>query len=413
MKPSVFTPSHRTDYLDECYATLSTQTLTDWEWVVLLNGGADWTPPSDDARVRVLRGSATTHVGALKREACAAATGDVLVELDHDDLLAPTCLQEVVEAFDAHPDAVLVYSDFAQINHDGSANFERFNTAMGWEYAPANVYGVLLDRCRAMAPTPHNVSYIWYAPNHVRAFRRSAYDAVGGYDAGLEILDDQDLMMRLFAAGPFVHLPRCLYLQRIHPSNTQRDSRINRDIQEKTVAMYWASIEQLTTAWSRREGLGRLSLRTATSPTTTPIAGASVVELDPTDPRLPFEDDSVGTIHAAELLQRVIHRRQLFEECHRVLAHGGMLHTLTPSTDGRGAFQDPTHLSLWNENSFWYHTQAGLRDQAFPGTPMRFQVSGIRTHFPTAFDEENDISYVAANLLAIKEGPRNGGPLLC
>ncbi len=29
---------------------------------------------------------------------------------------------------------------------------------------------------------------------------------------------------------------------------------------------------------------------------------------------------------------------------------------LVPSTDGRGAFQDPTHVSFWNINSFMYYS---------------------------------------------------------
>ena len=33
-----------------------------------------------------------------------------------------------------------------------------------------------------------------------------------------------------------------------------------------------------------------------------------------------------------------------------------MLLSLTPSTDGRGAYQDPTHVAFYNENSFWYYT---------------------------------------------------------
>ena len=58
-----------------------------------------------------------------------------------------------------------------------------------------------------MAPSPHNVSYIWYAPNHVRAFRRSVYEAVGGYDPARTILDDQDLMCRMYEAAPFLPHP--------------------------------------------------------------------------------------------------------------------------------------------------------------------------------------------------------------
>lgn len=42
----------------------------------------------------------------------------------------------------------------------------------------------------------------------------------------------------------------------------------------------------------------------------------------------------------------------LMNAIYRALVPGGWLLTATPSTDGRGAFQDP-HCSFWN-NSFWY-----------------------------------------------------------
>lgn len=71
-------------------------------------------------------------------------------------------------------------------------------------------------------------------------------------------------------------------------------------------------------------------------------------------------------------------------------------------------------MAWWNENSFWYLTQAVLRDRAFPGSShLRFQVSGLRTYFPTDFDRAHKIPYVGANLMAVKDGPRQGGPLLC
>ncbi|MCP2256214.1 Glycosyl transferase family 2 [Prauserella aidingensis] len=131
MKATIFTPSHAPDYLDDCYRSVVAQTCPDWEWIVLLNGDARWDPPEPDPRIRVVRGDTTGSVGASKREACALATGDILVELDHDDMLAATCLAELVSTFESDPDAVLVYSDFAQIDGDGSANHDRFNPAMG------------------------------------------------------------------------------------------------------------------------------------------------------------------------------------------------------------------------------------------------------------------------------------------
>jgi hypothetical protein len=69
MDISVFTPSHDSRYLGDCYRSLVSQSHSAWEWVVVLNrAAAAWRPPDRDDRVKVVR--APTHlagVGALKR----------------------------------------------------------------------------------------------------------------------------------------------------------------------------------------------------------------------------------------------------------------------------------------------------------------------------------------------------------
>ena len=69
-------------------------------------------------------------------------------------------------------------------------------------------------------------------------------------------------------------------------------------------------------------------------------------------------------------------------------------------------------MAFYNENSFMYMTQVALHE-AVPDLAARFQVSHLRTYYPTPGHEELAIPYVQANLLAIKDGPRQGGPLLC
>jgi glycosyltransferase involved in cell wall biosynthesis len=412
MLVSVFTPSHDTRFLGDCHQSLVEQTYGDWACEGVLNGGArDWQPSSPDERVRVVRESASGGVGAVKRSACALARGEVLVELDHDDLLTRTCLAEVVGAFEVHPEATLVYSDCTQINEDRTPNLARFNQGMGWVYSDERIGSKTYLRCHSMAPYPHNVAYIWYAPNHVRAFRRSAYEAVGGYDAQLKVLDDQELMIRLFLAGEFVHIDRCLYLQRVHPKNTQIEPATNAFIQEQTVRYYQQHIEALATAWAGRNGLEVLTLRTPTSPEPADDESGRIVVVEADSPGLRCPQEGVGVIRASELLQRVPDRAALFNSCWDALAHGGLLLTETPSTDGRGAFQDPSHVAFYNENSFWYVTQARYR-ASLPELRARFMVSHIRTHFPTQWHEQTNISYVQANLIALKQGPRQGGPLL-
>ncbi|WP_406420753.1 glycosyltransferase [Streptomyces sp. NBC_00873] len=415
-KFSVFTPSHRPRFLDECLATLQAQTRSDWEWVVLLNNGARWRPEHPDDRVRVEIADDVTGVGAAKRRACELARGEILVELDHDDLLAKDCLAELSEAFDEHPDIVFVYSHTAQITEDGGREDSRFNEAHGWQYEEVNVDGRQLLQAVSMAPTPHNISYIWYAPNHVRAFRRSAYEQVGGYDATRTVLDDQDLMCRLFQAGDFHLIPRCLYLQRQHPHNTQRDTEINAHIQRETVALYDKYVEVNALAWTKRRGLLALDLGAAhrkppgyLGVDQYPRDGVDIVATLPG--RLDLPDDSVGLLRAVDFLEHVPAKIPLINELYRLLAPGGMLLSRTPSSDGRGAYQDPTHVAYYNENSFWYYTDEQYR--AFvPEIRARFQRSRLVTYFPTDWHTRNNISYVQANLIAMKDGAERCGGLL-
>jgi hypothetical protein len=83
---------------------------------------------------------------------------------------------------------------------------------------------------------------------------------------------------------------------------------------------------------------------------------------------------------------------------------------MTPSSDGRGAFQDPTHIAFWNENSFWYHTEKEYSD--FIDGRVRFQVSCLRSFFPSDWHRDHHIPYVQANLIAVKGITHDFGGIL-
>lgn len=413
---SVLTPSHNPRFLDDAYASLLAQSYRRWEWIVLLNGGAEWEPAEPDKRVRVERRSMTGGVGQAKRMAAELARGTILVELDHDDILTPNALTRVVETFAAHPTASLVFSDCVGIDVNGRLIDIRYDHGIGWRHARFERSGESVWYPLTFTPTPHNVSYIWYAPNHVRAFRRDLYEAVGGYDPTLRILDDQELMSRLYQVGPFIQISEVLYLQRIHEHNTQRDPVLNAEIQRLTVELYDRELERNALAWARREGLAALDFGAAHSKPPGylgvdqyAVEGVDIVAQLP-EP-VPLPDGSVGVIRAVDFLEHVQDKVALINEFHRLLAPGGMLITRTPSTDGRGAFQDPTHVAFYNENSFWYYTDDNYL-RFTPEVTARFQVSRMRTHFPTAWHQQANICYVDAILIALKPGvPTNGGPL--
>jgi SAM-dependent methyltransferase len=114
----------------------------------------------------------------------------------------------------------------------------------------------------------------------------------------------------------------------------------------------------------------------------------------------PFDDNSVGLIVAYDTLEKFRNPIHMMKEAYRVLVDGGIFIVQVPSTDGRGAFQDPTHVSFWNENSFWYYTRASQAQ--YIDNPVRFQEVLLQTFFPSEWCEENKISYVNAHMVALK-----------
>ena len=125
---------------------------------------------------------------------------------------------------------------------------------------------------------------------------------------------------------------------------------------------------------------------------------------------IPLPDISVFVLNASHILEHLHDKTKIMSEIHRVLAHGGWAFIEVPSTDGRGAFQDPTHVSYWNENSFLYYTDAYLAN-FIDNKTIRFQEYRRETYYPNEW-MKNMHSYVTtAWLVAIKDGPRYPGIL--
>ena len=231
---SVFTATYRTgDRIHRTYRSLLAQTYDNWEWVVLDDSGADDETflivsalANADSRIRLFR--ADRHcgvIGEVKRRCCGLARGDILVELDHDDELTQTCLGDVVEAFQRFPDAGFAYSDCAEVFesgvnatygdsfafHFGTYRYEQYE---GREYLVMNYPDI----------NAKTVRHIVSMPNHVRAWTREAYTAIGGHSPDVHVADDFELCIRTFLTTRMVHIKRFGYIQHLgdQGENTQR-----------------------------------------------------------------------------------------------------------------------------------------------------------------------------------------------
>jgi SAM-dependent methyltransferase len=73
------------------------------------------------------------------------------------------------------------------------------------------------------------------------------------------------------------------------------------------------------------------------------------------DMNWPFANDSVDHFRAADIIEHLVDRIHTMNELHRCLKPRGTVEIVVPTTDGPGAFMDPTHVSFWHERSFFYY----------------------------------------------------------
>lgn len=418
---SLFSPVHPTSaaFLFETYAHLCRQTVTSWQWVLLENN-AEWPLVPEviraDKRVKVVQGENHRRIGAHKRKACEACDGDVLIELDADDILHPEAVAKVLKAVEAG--AEFVYSDCVSFRQQvqgapWEASWDLPNGALaypysevyGWEHYATRFHDVDLIAMRAPPATAHNLRRIEWSPDHLRAWTKKAYLEVGGHNPEMAVADDHELMVRFYLAGKrFVHIPEPLYLYRVHGQNTVITA--NAAIQKATDEVYTRYVDQLAIAWAKRAGLRLIDLCGGIDPAPgfTPIdrhvQSGIAANLDQD---WPLEDNSVGVLRAHDALEHLSDPIHTMNEAYRVLAPGGWFLINVPSTTGKGAFCDPTHRSYWNDLSFRYYTNERFA-RYIPAFRGRFQVARVREFFPSQQHILDNVPYIGAQLIALKDG---------
>tara|TARA_R110000751_G_scaffold707_2_gene2424 strand:- start:173 stop:766 length:594 start_codon:yes stop_codon:yes gene_type:complete len=189
----------------------------------------------------------------------------------------------------------------------------------------------------------------------------------------------------------FKEIEKCLYLYRVHGDNTWIER--NDAIQEGT--------KTLQTEWQKK-----LALHDAKK------NNLKVIDLGEVDfnihEKWPLADNSVGVLEAYHVINQIEDKEFTMSEIYRVLDDKAWAFIEIPSTDGRGAFQDPRHKSYWNENSFWYwtkRTHAGF----IANDSIKFQNIQSGTNFPSEFFEENNIPCTYIFLRAKKKNTKRPG----
>ena len=112
---------------------------------------------------------------------------------------------------------------------------------------------------------------------------------------------------------------------------------------------------------------------------------------------IPFPDCVFDEVLAVDFIEHIppVRSIALMNDIWRVLRPGGVFKIHVPAAPGITAFQDPTHVSFWNEESFTYYEDGHRRRELYGvyyGITARFRRRRLRrarnlwTRFFTTFD---------------------------
>ncbi len=181
---SIVTPFHNgSEVFRETAACVMSQSLQQWEWIIVNDGSRDARSLAmldeyrvGDARVRVID-RANGGPGAARNTGYRAARAPYVFQLDADDLIEPTMVEKCLWFLDAHP-------------HFAFANgYEVGFGAQGYLWPRGfSEIEVFLERC--------------LVGGHSVMVRRSVHEAVGGYDESIRGgMEDWDFWLRCGARG--------------------------------------------------------------------------------------------------------------------------------------------------------------------------------------------------------------------
>ncbi|MGH0035822.1 MAG: glycosyltransferase family 2 protein [Myxococcota bacterium] len=218
---SVVMPAYdRERYLGRAIASLRAQTFEDFELIVVDDGSRDATAEIaesiDDPRIRVVRNATNLGVSACRNLGLDLARGELVANLDSDDVADPRRLERQVDFFRAHPETALLGTWAWQIDED-----DRRLGAIERPWGTDRIRSQLLFRnC---------------FKNTTVMGRRDVLDRYR-YREGFHVNEDVDLHVRIALDHPVDNLPECLTSYRSHTESLSQTERRATTLAERAIA---------------------------------------------------------------------------------------------------------------------------------------------------------------------------------
>lgn len=208
-------------YVGETIRSVLAQTYGDYELVVLDNASTDDSLAVvrgfDDPRIRLVRNSATVPMTENYNRVMAAARAPIVKLINADDQITPTALERQVAILDDDPGVCLVSCRQSIVNEDSEV-FARNHCLRTADLIGRQDRAAVVRRV-----VRHGFNPIGNPGNLL--FRRSAFDACGGW-ASEGIVLDVDLAVRLLRHGAFYGIPEDLAVFRLAPMSHSTSARL-------------------------------------------------------------------------------------------------------------------------------------------------------------------------------------------
>lgn len=238
------------DFLRACIESVRAQHHPTWELVIVddASSSPDIAPLLQhyralDSRIRVLTQPQNAGISRATNAALAAATGDFVVMLDHDDVLRPHALAELSAKLVAEPDLDAVYSDEDKLAPDHTRTLPLLKPA----FSPEFLRGVM---------------YV----GHVLCVRTSLARELGGFDPAFDGIQDYEFILRLGERSSRVgHIPRILYHWRQSPQSSALVSNVKGNMDDLQVRAVQAHLQRIRDP-RRAEPLGGHRVRLLAPP---------------------------------------------------------------------------------------------------------------------------------------------------
>lgn len=180
------------------------QTFQDLEVIVVVDDPAAQGTLDHDPRVRIVRMPRRSGSAAAINAGVARARGEYIGRLDADDVAEPSRVAVQVARLDDEPDLVALGTSATVVDARGRP--------VGSIDNPADA-----DLCAALLRK--NVLV-----HSSVLLRRSALEAVGGYDSACVRMQDYDLWLRLARTGRLSNIPQRLTRYRVHGTMHSRST---------------------------------------------------------------------------------------------------------------------------------------------------------------------------------------------